>query len=109
MGRQQETRRILLHQVLATCLFVKLILLGFSNIDNHWLAAGFPENRVLECHGSICYMQCVKHAVGKCQTDIWPTDPKDFAFEVDAVRFSGLRMQRSYRTADHALCQGSTS
>jgi NAD-dependent SIR2 family protein deacetylase len=30
-----------------------------SNIDEHFLKAGFDENRIFECHGSINYMQCL--------------------------------------------------
>jgi NAD-dependent SIR2 family protein deacetylase len=30
-----------------------------SNIDEHFLKAGFDENRILECHGSINYLQCL--------------------------------------------------
>lgn len=28
-----------------------------SNIDEHFLKAGFDENRIFECHGSLNYMQ----------------------------------------------------
>ena len=30
-----------------------------SNIDEHFLKAGFDENRIFECHGSVNYMQCL--------------------------------------------------
>jgi NAD-dependent SIR2 family protein deacetylase len=30
-----------------------------SNIDNHFIKAGFDENRIFECHGSIQFMQCM--------------------------------------------------
>eukprot|EP01124_Arcella_intermedia_P033614 TRINITY_DN8102_c0_g2_i1.p1 TRINITY_DN8102_c0_g2~~TRINITY_DN8102_c0_g2_i1.p1 ORF type:complete len:285 (+),score=67.84 TRINITY_DN8102_c0_g2_i1:96-857(+) len=29
-----------------------------SNIDGHWLATGLSEDRVLECHGSVHFLQC---------------------------------------------------
>jgi NAD-dependent SIR2 family protein deacetylase len=40
-----------------------------SNIDGHWLSAGFPEDRVLEVHGSVNYMQCHDE---DCESGIWP-------------------------------------
>lgn len=50
-----------------------------SNVDGHFQKAGFPEERVVECHGSINFMQCVDNE--KC-TEIWPT-PVDFQPQVD--------------------------
>lgn len=41
-----------------------------SNIDGHWIASGWDENQVFECHGSIHYMQCRDN----CSSKIWPTD-----------------------------------
>ncbi|CAF1133962.1 unnamed protein product [Didymodactylos carnosus] len=41
-----------------------------SNIDGHWIKSGWKESLVLECHGSIDYMQCVKN----CNARIWPTN-----------------------------------
>ena len=38
-----------------------------SNVDGHFQKAGFPEERVVECHGSINHMQCVDGS-----GDIWP-------------------------------------
>lgn len=29
-----------------------------SNVDGHFQKAGFPEEKVVECHGSINYCQC---------------------------------------------------
>jgi NAD-dependent SIR2 family protein deacetylase len=29
-----------------------------SNVDGHFQKAGFPEDKVVECHGSIHYAQC---------------------------------------------------
>jgi len=42
-----------------------------SNIDGHWIAAGFPEDRVVECHGSVRYMQCHKEC-SEAPCKIWP-------------------------------------
>lgn len=41
-----------------------------SNVDGQFQKAGFPEDRVLECHGSIRFLQCV----GLCREDVWPAD-----------------------------------
>jgi NAD-dependent SIR2 family protein deacetylase len=39
-----------------------------SNVDGQFQAAGFPEERVLECHGSIHFLQCVE----ECRQTIFP-------------------------------------
>lgn len=38
-----------------------------SNVDGHFQAAGFPEQRVCEIHGSIHYLQCLRG----CRDAIW--------------------------------------
>ena len=48
-----------------------------SNVDGHFQKAGFPENRVVECHGSINYLQSTQR-----HSDIWPV-PGDFVLDVD--------------------------
>jgi NAD-dependent SIR2 family protein deacetylase len=48
-----------------------------SNVDGHFQRAGFPEERVLECHGSIHYLQCAR----ACGAPIWPS--ADLAIDVD--------------------------
>jgi NAD-dependent SIR2 family protein deacetylase len=49
-----------------------------SNVDGHFQLAGFPEDGVMECHGSIHFLQCVE----ECQQGIFPAGP--FRVEVDA-------------------------
>ncbi|MDR0378743.1 MAG: NAD-dependent deacetylase [Candidatus Accumulibacter sp.] len=44
-----------------------------SNVDGQFQKAGYPEERIMECHGSIHHLQCTKH--------VWPAD--DFLPEVD--------------------------
>jgi len=51
-----------------------------SNVDGQFQKAGFSEEQVVECHGSIHHLQCVEH----CRQDIWPADA--FHPEVDAQR-----------------------
>ena len=41
-----------------------------SNVDGHFQAAGFPEDRVLECHGSLRHRQCSL----PCGEDVWNAD-----------------------------------
>eukprot|EP00808_Paulinella_micropora_P013067 g2892.t1 len=59
----------------------KMPLGGFSftsNIDGHWEAAGFPVDRILECHGSVHFMQCASG----CSEQIWPVTT-EFNMEID--------------------------
>jgi NAD-dependent SIR2 family protein deacetylase len=39
-----------------------------SNVDGHFQKAGFSEQRVLECHGSIHFLQCAR----RCHDRVWP-------------------------------------
>lgn len=38
-----------------------------SNVDGQFQKAGFPEDRIMECHGSIHHLQCTDN----CQGKIW--------------------------------------
>lgn len=49
-----------------------------SNVDGHFQAAGFVH--VLECHGSIHHLQCLR----PCSDQVWPAD--GFLPEVDESR-----------------------
>lgn len=43
-----------------------------SNVDGHFQRVGFAEDRIVEIHGSTCYMQC---GLGlKCGTRIWSAE-----------------------------------
>eukprot|EP00794_Sanderia_malayensis_P003186 gene3186-3657_t len=48
-----------------------------SNVDGHFQKAGFPEDKIVECHGSLNYLQCVSG-----RGSIWPM-PEGNAIEVD--------------------------
>jgi len=51
-----------------------------SNVDGHFQLAGFPEDRVVECHGTINFMQCRD----RCSEVIWGADSLPFsAIEAD--------------------------
>jgi NAD-dependent SIR2 family protein deacetylase len=41
-----------------------------SNVDGQFQKAGFPKERIMECHGSIHHLQCTRNCRGK----IWPAE-----------------------------------
>lgn len=41
-----------------------------SNVDGQFQKAGFADNQVCECHGSIHHLQCTQ----PCMASIWPAD-----------------------------------
>src|SRR5262245_41039497 len=53
-----------------------------SNVDGHFQRAGFPEERVLECHGSIHHLQCAE----RCTPDVWPADGVEVEVDEATVR-----------------------
>jgi NAD-dependent SIR2 family protein deacetylase len=55
-----------------------------SNVDGHFQRAGFGQNRVIECHGSISHLQCTE----PCSGEIWNVD--DFEIEVDEDSFRAV-------------------
>jgi NAD-dependent SIR2 family protein deacetylase len=52
-----------------------------SNVDGAFQKYGFDPNRVVECHGSIHFMQCSIN----CQNKVWSAN--DFIPEVDEEKF----------------------
>lgn len=50
-----------------------------SNVDGQFQQAGFPEARIVECHGSLHWLQCME----SCDGRIWRAD--DWTPEVDAA------------------------
>lgn len=48
-----------------------------TNVDGHFQKAGFLDDAVVECHGSINHLQCLD----ACSNHIWPAD--DFVPHVD--------------------------
>lgn len=48
-----------------------------SNVDGHFTKAGFNENQLIECHGSINHLQCLE----QCRDHIWAAD--DLSFSID--------------------------
>jgi NAD-dependent SIR2 family protein deacetylase len=52
-----------------------------SNVDGQFQRAGFPEEGVLECHGSLQWLQCL----AGCGQELFPADTWDV--DVDPVTF----------------------
>ncbi len=48
-----------------------------SNVDGHFQKVGYPERRVVQCHGTIHALQCAR----PCSIDVWAAD--EFYPEVD--------------------------
>jgi len=48
-----------------------------SNVDGQFQRADFPEDRILECHGSLHFLQCSE----SCSTTIWTAE--DVRLDVD--------------------------
>jgi NAD-dependent SIR2 family protein deacetylase len=53
-----------------------------SNVDGHFQRAGFPEDRVFECHGSIHHVQCSQ----PCDHTIWPGDGLTIDVDPETIR-----------------------
>ncbi len=45
-----------------------------SNVDGQFQKAGFSEEKIIECHGSIHYLQCSEMKSGNACKTIWPAD-----------------------------------
>src|SRR5262245_7520662 len=52
-----------------------------SNVDGHFQKAGFAAERIVECHGSLEHLQCMRY----CTPDIWPA-PHEM-IEIDNATF----------------------
>lgn len=53
-----------------------------SNVDGQFQKAGFAEERIVECHGSIHHLQCV----APCSEAIWDAATTTVAVDEDACR-----------------------
>ncbi len=49
-----------------------------SNVDDHFQKSGYPEKRIVECHGSIKHFQCLDPACDH----VWSDDDVYFAVDV---------------------------
>jgi NAD-dependent SIR2 family protein deacetylase len=48
-----------------------------SNVDGQFQRAGFADDRVTECHGSIHWLQCAR----SCHRDLWPAEGVEIAVD----------------------------
>jgi NAD-dependent SIR2 family protein deacetylase len=55
-----------------------------SNVDGQFQKAGFPDDKILECHGTIHHLQCADG----CRHTVWPADGVDV--EVDEETFHAV-------------------
>lgn len=53
-----------------------------SNVDAQFQKAGFPESMVVECHGTIHFLQCLE----QCSDGIWPADGFEPVIDEESCR-----------------------
>lgn len=53
-----------------------------SNVDGQFQRAGFDDERIVECHGSIHHLQCA----GPCHQRIWPADGVNVTVDLETFR-----------------------
>ncbi|MBI1914986.1 MAG: NAD-dependent protein deacetylase [Planctomycetes bacterium] len=58
-----------------------------SNVDSHFQRAGFPEDRVVEVHGAIEWLQCTRRACGR---GLWSVDPVGPPVTVDETTMRAI-------------------
>ena len=55
-----------------------------SNVDGHFSKAGFDDDKIVECHGSIHFLQCVD--TYKCSIEIWPMGKEKLDVDLGTFR-----------------------
>lgn len=53
-----------------------------SNVDGQFQRAGYSEERIVECHGSIGYLQCTAN----CSDELWPSDGLNLEIDETTIR-----------------------
>ncbi len=56
-----------------------------SNVDGHFLTAGFVEDQLLECHGTINHLQCLE----RCRDHIWPAQALELSINEQELLAEG--------------------
>ena len=56
-----------------------------SNIDGHFQASAFDASRVVECHGTLQYLQCTE----PCSAEIWEAPAEDVVVDMTTMRAHG--------------------
>lgn len=62
-----------------------------SNVDGQFQKAGFPDDRIVECHGSLMHLQCLaacKAGAGR-KSEIWPAAGLHLEIDAAACRLIG--------------------
>lgn len=67
-----------------------------SNVDGQFQKAGFDENKIVECHGSISYFQCIDD----CKKEIWKSDIEKI--DVDMEEFLAIDTPLCHKCGDIA-------
>lgn len=60
-----------------------------SNVDGQFQKAGFAEDRIIECHGSIHHLQCST----PCDTEIWSSKHVQIVVDESTIRTESLLPQ----------------
>lgn len=60
-----------------------------SNVDGQFQKAGFDANSILECHGSIHHLQCVRG----CSREIWSATDHQVDVDMETIRARGALPQ----------------
>jgi len=53
-----------------------------SNVDGHFSRAGFPADHIVECHGTLEFLQCAV----PCHGEIWPANNESIAMDHATLR-----------------------
>lgn len=53
-----------------------------SNVDGHFQRAGFSDQRIVECHGAIGFLQCRDN----CTNEVWPADEMTIDVDHETIR-----------------------
>jgi NAD-dependent SIR2 family protein deacetylase len=56
-----------------------------SNVDGQFQEAGFADDAIVECHGSIHHLQCT----ADCGHAIWPTGDTEVVVDAETIRAKG--------------------
>ncbi|MDX1996451.1 MAG: Sir2 family NAD-dependent protein deacetylase [Thermoanaerobaculia bacterium] len=71
--------------ILARWLAAKPSFVFTSNVDGHFEKAGFEPERIVECHGSLEFLQCLT----PCSRAIWPIGAPHLDIDTENLRARG--------------------
>ena len=73
-----------------------------SNVDGHFQKAGFNEDQILECHGSINHLQCSGEHGRQC-TGIWPAETNT---NLQSLLINNMRLTAQSQLPKCPQCHG---